>query len=73
MKLADGLVGIADTCVLSGSEVVVARRVNVYENQKGVAGFDYSQMRLASFLDLRYSTISRIIAITTRTAKVKDP
>jgi putative proteasome-type protease len=33
MKLADGLVGIADTRVLSGSEVVVARKVNVYEKR----------------------------------------
>jgi len=34
MKLADGLVGIADTRVLSGSEVVVARKVNVYQQER---------------------------------------
>jgi putative proteasome-type protease len=34
MKLADGLVRIADTRVSSGSEMVVARKVNVYENQQ---------------------------------------
>ncbi|MEX0803523.1 MAG: addiction module toxin RelE, partial [Candidatus Binatia bacterium] len=38
---------------------------------KAVGDYGYSQMELASFLDLHYSTISRILAITTGTAKVK--
>jgi putative proteasome-type protease len=32
IKLSDGLVGIADTRVLSGNEMVVARKVSVYQN-----------------------------------------
>ena len=39
--------------------------------EKAVSELDYSQMELASFLDLHYSTISRILSIATRTAKVK--
>jgi putative proteasome-type protease len=34
IKLEDGLVGIADTRVLSGSEVVVARKVSVYQEER---------------------------------------
>jgi putative transposase len=37
---------------------------------KAVDDYGYSQMELASFLDLHYSTVSRILAITTGTAKV---
>ena len=40
---------------------------------KAVGDSGYSQMELASSLDLHYSTISRILAITTRTAKIKTP
>ena len=39
--------------------------------EKAVSELGYSQMELASFLDLHYSTISRILSIATRTAKVK--
>ena len=39
---------------------------------KAVSEFDYSQMELASFLHLHYSTISRMLAFTTGTSKVKD-
>ena len=39
--------------------------------ERAVSEFGYSQMELASFLDLHYSTISRILAITTRTAKIE--
>ncbi len=35
IKLADGLVGIADTRVLSGNEMVVARKVSVYQEERG--------------------------------------
>ena len=38
---------------------------------KAVTDYGYSQMELAGFLDLHYSTISRILAGTTRTARVK--
>jgi putative transposase len=38
---------------------------------KAVGGYGYSQMEVASFLDLHYSTISRILAITIGTAKLK--
>jgi len=38
---------------------------------KAVSEFGYSQMELASFLDLHYSSISRILAITTGISKVK--
>jgi putative transposase len=38
---------------------------------KAVSDYGYSQMELAKFLDLHYSTISRILARTTGTAKVK--
>ena len=31
IKLSDGLVGIADTRVLSGNEMIVARKVSVYQ------------------------------------------
>ena len=34
IKLADGLVGIADTRVLSGNEMVVARKVSVYQEER---------------------------------------
>ena len=34
IKLADGLVGIADTRVLSGNEMVVARKVSVYQEKR---------------------------------------
>ncbi len=37
--------------------------------EKAVVRFGYSQMELASFLDLHYSTISRILAITTEQQK----
>ena len=36
---------------------------------KAATEFGYSQMELASFLDLHYSTVSRILAITTKTAQ----
>jgi putative transposase len=39
---------------------------------KAVSNFGYSQMELASFLDLHYSTISRILAATTGTGRVED-
>lgn len=39
--------------------------------EKAVVEFGYSQMELANFLDLHYSTISRILASAIRTAKVK--
>lgn len=39
---------------------------------KAVGDYGYSQMELASFLNLHYSTISRILAIATRTAKVTN-
>ena len=38
---------------------------------KAVSEFGYSQMELASFLNLHYSTISRILANTQGTANVK--
>ena len=38
MNLEEGLVGIADTRVLSGSEVILARKVSVYQ-QEGQAMF----------------------------------
>jgi putative transposase len=38
---------------------------------RAVSEFGYSQMEVASFLKLHYSTISRILAITTGTLKVK--
>ncbi len=34
IKLSDGLVGIADTRVLSGNEMVVARKVSVYQEER---------------------------------------
>jgi putative proteasome-type protease len=34
IKVSEGLVGIADTRVLSGSEVVVARKVSVYQRDR---------------------------------------
>jgi len=39
--------------------------------EKAVCEFGYSQMELSSFLNLHYSTISRMLAVATRTAKVK--
>jgi hypothetical protein len=39
--------------------------------EKAVSEFGYSQMELASFLALHYSTISRILASATRTSKLK--
>ena len=38
IKVDEGLVGIADTRVLSGSEVILARKVSVYQ-EKGQAMF----------------------------------
>jgi putative proteasome-type protease len=38
MRVSEGLVGIADTRVLSGSEVILARKVSVYQ-QEGQAMF----------------------------------
>jgi hypothetical protein len=38
---------------------------------KALSEFGYSQVELASFLNLHYLTISRILAIETGTAKVK--
>ena len=38
---------------------------------KAVTDYGYSQMELAAFLNLHYSTISRILAITRETSKVK--
>jgi len=38
---------------------------------KAVGDYGYSEMELASFLNLHYSTISRILAITTETSQVK--
>ncbi|MGH7927044.1 MAG: hypothetical protein ACREQV_04550, partial [Candidatus Binatia bacterium] len=37
--------------------------------EKAVSEFGYSQMELASFLNLHYSTISRILAVRTQTPK----
>ena len=39
--------------------------------ENAVSDFGYSQMQLGIFLNLHYSTISRILAGTSRTAKVK--
>jgi putative proteasome-type protease len=36
IKLSDGLVGIADTRVLSGNEMVVARKVSVYQEELSI-------------------------------------
>ena len=41
--------------------------------EKAVNEFGYSQMEVAAFLDLHYSTISRILTTTIDTAKVKTP
>ena len=35
MKVKDGLVAVADTCVTSGSECITARKVSVYEREGG--------------------------------------
>lgn len=35
ITVADGLVGIADTCVISGTEIITARKVSTYETDQG--------------------------------------
>ena len=57
-------------------EKLFARRISdkTARNQlieKAVNEFGYSQMQVAAFLDLHYSTISRILTTTIDTAKVK--